>query len=549
MDCSCIRYTHVPKTTPLLLDYLYHFERVAHFYNGSPFNLESYKTLAEQLRAAPQDRNELADVLTRQNETLGCGDATFASISKLRQAGTVAVVTGQQVGLFSGPAFTLYKALTAIRLAHWLSDEGLSAVPVFWLATEDHDLEEVAHTTILDDEYETVPLSDPGVRPAPQSSVGYVKLSEQIVASLKSLEVALPPSNARERLMQDLRECYRPGVTWGHAFGSFLARLFSRSGVVLLDALDESIHRLAGRVYQHAAEHASDLRSKLDQRSRELVRVGYHAQVHVGEDSTLLFLQQDGNRVALRQRDGNFLAGNAGTLSPADLERRLSDSPLDFSANALLRPIVQDTLFPTIAYVTGPSELAYHGQTQVLYAEFGRPQPILFPRAAFTLLDPRARKLLEKYRVRVEDVWRGEEQLRVKIAAAGLAEGWAERFNRAEGDFTALLERLRADIEKIDPTLLDPLRHTQEKMKYQLERLRDKVARATLLRSDVLARHEQLLLRFITPHGELQEREIGGVYFLGRAGYELLDEVLGQIQTRSSDHQVLHYLVEPAEKK
>src|SRR6266567_9153285 len=240
-----IPYARVPRSSALFLDFLNNFKRVSSFYAYRPFEPTAYAAAAAELRGKVGDRRALVGILEAQNRAFGCSEKTLENIRRLASPDTFAVVTGQQVGLFSGPAFTLYKALTAIRLAHWLSDEGLSAVPVFWLATEDHDLEEVAHTTILDDEYQAVPLSDPGVRPAPQSSVGYVKLSEQIVASLKSLEAALPPSNARERLIQDLRECYRPGVTWGHAFGSFLARLFSRSGVVLLDALDESIHRLA----------------------------------------------------------------------------------------------------------------------------------------------------------------------------------------------------------------------------------------------------------------------------------------------------------------
>ena len=437
------------------------------------------------------------------------------------------------------------EALTAIRLAQWLSAEGLPSVPAFWLATEDHDLEEVAGTFSFGDDYEVTPLADPGIRPAPQASVGYVKLSQEVNTALSKFETLLPASESREQLMQDLRQCYQPGVTWGRAFGRFLARLFSRWGVVLLDALDKSIHALASKVYRQALLRSDDLRSKLRERSESLIRAGYHAQVHVGEDSTLLFVTENGNRLALRQRGQEFMVEER-RFSPADLDGRLAERPLDFSANALLRPLVQDTLLPTIACIAGPSELAYHGQTRVLYPEFGRPGPVLFPRAGFTLIDPRVRKLLDKYRQGVEDVWRGDEHLRLKIAAVGFAPGWTERFDQAGQDFAKVLERLRADVEKIDPTLLEPLGHAQEKMKYQLDRLRDKVSRAAFERSDLLARHEQLLLRFITPQKDIQERQVTGAYFLGRAGYELLDRILAQIQTRSSDHQVLQYSVEPS---
>ncbi len=541
MECTCIPYSRVPKTSALYLDYLYHFDRVAQFYNGSPFDLASYQSVARQLGGFNRIPTELATVLTRQNEALGCGEATFANIRRLSEPGTFAVVTGQQVGLFSGPAFTLYKALTAVRLAQSLSEQGLPSVPVFWLATEDHDLEEVAEAALFDEDYNLVSLKDSGERPAPRSSVGYVELSAEINVALDRLEAVLPAGEPRDRLLQDLRASYQPGAPWGWAFGRLMARLFNRWGVVLVDALDEAIHRLSAWAYERAIVQSGKLHKRLQQRSLELVRAGYHAQVHVGDDSTVLFVTQEGDRLALHQQNEDFFLSGTKRLSLAELKAVVETRPIEFSPNALLRPIIQDTLLPTLAYVAGPSELAYHGQSQVLYSAFGRPQPVLFPRAGFTLVDHRAQRLLEKYRLRVEDVWQGEDHLRRRIAAAGFAEGWSERLDQRELDLARLLESLRQDIEVIDPTLLDSLKRAEEKITYQMEKLKGKISRAALQRSEMLSRHEQALLRFLMPHKDLQEREVSGVYFLGRAGYELLDRILAQIQTRSSDHQVLTY--------
>ncbi len=541
MECTCIPYSRVPKSSPLFVDFLYHYDRVAPFFNGPPFDIASYRAVAAGLAGLPKARAEVVEILTRQNLALGAGEPTFANLRRLAEPGTFAVVTGQQVGLLSGPAFTLYKALTAVRLAQWLSDQGLPAVPVFWLATEDHDLEEVASTAVLDGEYKLVSLGDPGERPAPRASVGYVRLSAQIAATLDRLHAALPPGEPRERLLADLRATYRPGATWGEAFGRFTARLFRGSGVVLLDALDPDIHRLAAPAYEQAIVQARDLRQRLLERSAKLEHGGYHAQVHVGEDSTLMFVAPEGSRLALHERGGDFFLSGTEKLSLAELQARLEKQPLEFSPNALLRPVVQDTLLPTLAYVAGPSELAYHGQTQAIYSAFGRPQPVLFPRAAFTLFDRRVERVMEKYRLSLEDVWKGEEHLGRRIAAAAASEGWAERFEQSERELGALLERLRQDVQTIDSTLLDSLRNAEEKMRYQLDRLKGKLSRAALQRSDLLARHEQSLLRFLTPRQDLQEREVSGAYFLGRAGYELLDRLLGQVQTGSSDHQAFVY--------
>src|SRR2546426_1409980 len=554
MEPQCIPYTRVPKSSALLVDYLYHFDRVAQFYNGSPFDAESYRRLADDLKGLNRNRAELAEILERQNRAFGCAEPTLANIRRLSDPATFAVVTGQQVGLLSGPAFTLYKALTAVKLAQWLSEQGLPSVPVFWLATEDHDLEEVAHTAVFDQEYNLVPLADAGEGPSRRSSVGYVKLTGQTTAALDRLEAALvearstgEDAEASNALLQDLRATYRPGATWGQAFGGFMARLFSRWGVVLLDPLDESIHRLAAPTYERAITRARELRERLHARSQQLIAAGYHAQVRVGDDATLLFLARDGNRTALHQRDGEFVLDGADRVSSADrfsstdLAARIKSRPVDVSPNALLRPIVQDSLLPTVAYVAGPSELAYLAQSHAIYAEFGRPMPAVFPPAAFTLVDRRTGKLLGKYRLSVADVWQGEEHLNRKVAAAGFAEGWSERLDQSEQDLTRLLERLRGDIEKLDPTLLDTLEHAEEKMRYNMDRLRGKITRAALGRSELLARHAQSLLRFLAPRKELQEREISGAYFLGHAGYGLLDRLLDQIQARCADHQVVKY--------
>lgn len=541
MDLSPVSYTKLASPPQLFLDYIYHFDNLAQFYNGAPFHPASYKTLASQLQHSTNDRAALADILTRQNESFGCGTATFENIKRLRDPATFAVVTGQQVGLLSGPAFTLYKALTAVRLAQSLSTQGLSSVPVFWLATEDHDLDEVATTAIFDEEYNLIDLKDPGERPAPHSHVGRVKLTSEINAALNLLEKTLPPGESCDRLLRDLRESYQPGVTWGRAFGRFMAKVFSRWGVVLLDPLDDDVHHLTAHIYVRTIERTGDLKEQLQKRSDALVRAGYNAQVHVGEESTLLCVTREGNRTALHEHNGNFSFEGAGSITASELKALAINQPLDLSPTALLRPFVQDTLLPTIACVAGPAELAYLAQSQVIYAEFGRPQPIIFPRAGFTLVDARTHRLMEKYHLTVEDVWQGEEHLRRTIVANGFAGGWSENLDKTEQDIIRLVERLRQDVEAIDATLLDTLKHTEEKIKRQMDQLKGKITRAAMGKSELLARHEQSILRFLLPRKHLQEREVGGAYFLGRAGYELLDRLFANIQTNSSDHQVITY--------
>lgn len=544
MDSVLLPHSKVPKSSKLLTDYLERYEGVARFYNGSPFLPETYDRLKQQLQGFSIDRNSLVEILLRQNRAMGAGEQTIENIHDLRDPNTYAVVTGQQVGLFSGPVFTLYKALTAVRMSQYLTERGFKVVPVFWLASEDHDLEEVAQTYALDDHYELVHLHDPGSRPAPQSPVGRVGLTEGISAQIDQLESLLPPGDDREQLIKELRAAYRPGVTWSQAFGKFLTRLFGRWGVVLLDPMDHDVHRLAVPTYQKALEQAGLVRSRLQERSDELVTAGYHAQVHIGEDSTLLFVEREGNRLPLHNSEANgqrFTIGDDHTTSLEDLNSEIFTQPLSLSSNVLLRPLVQDTLLPTIAYVAGPSELAYLGQAQVLYSVFGRPMPAVLPRSGFTLVEPRIERWMEKYQVGIEDIWQGRKHLTQCIASTAFPEGWSERFDQTESDLAGLLARLRKDIEALDPTLLDTLAHTQEKIQYQVDKLKGKLTRSAMTRSEILARHEQALLGAIMPEKELQERLVGGAYFLGIAGFGLLERLLEQIPANSSGHCLMSF--------
>ncbi len=543
MDCVSLPYSRVPKSSKLLLDYLEHYDRTARFYNGHPYNPETYVRLSQQLRHFKTDRKALVEILNRQNVEFGAGEPTLENIRKLGNPETFAVVTGQQVGLFSGPAFTLYKALSAVRLSQSLNSQGLPSVPIFWLATEDHDLEEVAQSYVLNDDYEPVHLHDSGDRPAPHSPVNRVKLTDTITDQINRLD-SLLAGDEKAQLLQDLRATYQPGVTWSQAFAQFLTRLFGRWGVILLDPMDEEIHQLSIPIYQEALGRANKLRSLLQERSAELVKAGYHAQVHITEQSTLLFAEREGNRLPVHSSgvDGqNFSIGDDFTASLQDLQFEISDRPLNISANVLLRPVVQDTLLPTIAYVAGPSELAYLAQAQVLYDALGRPMPAVCPRSGFTLVDRRVERWMEKYQLAIEDIWQGNEHLSRRIAATAFAAGWSERFDQTERDLAALLAKLRNDIEVLDPTLLDALNHSKEKIRFQIEKLRGKMTRSALSRSEVLARHEQALLRAIMPEKDLQERLVSGVYFLGRAGYGLLDRLLEQVPDSSSSHCIMSF--------
>src|SRR5579862_1327662 len=313
MECHCIRTTEIPGTSQLYGAYLENFPAVSEFYAHPP-TLEAVRAAAGKVQIDPSLRRKVCEVLREQNKGFGSNAAVARSLDLLAD-GAVAVVTGQQVGIFSGPSYTIYKVLTALRLAAELSAAGTPAVPVFWLASEDHDLDEVNHCYWLGPSGEEK-LALEGVSGAGRR-VGGIHLGDSVNALVERAGGALAGPGAAD-VVRVLSECYQPAETFGSAFGKLLARLFAGWGLILLDPLSPELHRLSAPVYRAALENHAELRRELVARGKALERAGYHAQVKVADGSTLLFVSVDGKRLPLRARNDEFVLGRR-TVSQAEL--------------------------------------------------------------------------------------------------------------------------------------------------------------------------------------------------------------------------------------
>ncbi|MGH8630150.1 MAG: bacillithiol biosynthesis cysteine-adding enzyme BshC, partial [Burkholderiales bacterium] len=411
---------------------------------------------------------------------------------------------------------------------------GSDCVPVFWLATEDHDLAEVNHVTLLDNEggLHELSTSSHGAEDAP---VGTVRMGAEIEGVVQQAARALGSAEAE----QFLRQSYRPGETLGSAFGRLFSLLFRDSGIVLLDASDPELHRIAEPVYRGAALAAADLTSGLLGRSKALEAAGYHAQVKVTPSSTLLFHIQNGARSPIHRMNGGFQAGKE-KLSVEALAARITSQPEQFSANVLLRPVVQDYLLPTLAYVGGPAEVAYFAQASVVYEELlGRVTPVA-PRLSATLVEPRVKRLLDRYGLAVPDAFHAAEQLSETLASHSLPTGLDATFNSAAGSLAHSLDAVTTALAGFDPTLASAADRARSKMSYQLERLRGRAARAQLHRNELLARHAEEVSASLYPHKDLQERSIGGISFVARYGTGLLLRLYDSAVLECPGHQIIY---------
>lgn len=532
MYSDCLSFSRIPHITPLFASYLRDFSRVERFYARPPHQTSWLADEASGTRYDKEHRMRVSVVLERQNRGFGASQKTLANIARLRDGACVAV-TGQQVGLFGGPLFSLLKALTAVRLAEEAARAGHDCVPVFWLAANDHDLAEVDHVLLPASDGTLHKLTTPtrGVEGAPVGDIHFGAEIEPVVAEASELLGASDVVDA-------LRESYRPGASFGEAFGRLFARIFSEFGVILLDANDRELHKMAGPLYAEAIRRASEFDTALLARGEELHKSGFHEQVKVTPSSTLLFEIRDGVRTVIHRQNGQFRAGEE-KLSESELLDRIAAAPERFSANALLRPVVQDFLLPTLVYAGGPAEVAYFAQAAVLFEKLlGRVTPI-WPRLSMTLVEPHIGRLLERYKLAMPDVFRDEDHLRRLVAERTLPDDLERNFASASASLEQSLRSVTESLGRLDSTLVNAANRASAKMRYQLNRLRSRAGSAELRRNEILSRHASQLSHALFPGSGLQERGIGGLYFLARYP-GLLSELHEMASLSCPDHQVVH---------
>jgi bacillithiol synthase len=541
MKAQCLPFQQIPHSTRLFLDYLSYAPSVRDFYPRSPGFSEWLKDEAQRVAYDAARRGKVSEILERQNRAWGASPKTLANIERLKQ-GALAAVTGQQVGLFGGPLFSIFKALTAVKLAEQATATGVDCVPIFWLATEDHDLAEVNHVALVSEQGvpELFAAENHAFESAATDSpVGTVKFGPEIEPLVERAAALLGDSEVTAWL----RQAYRPGETLGSAFALLFARLFADWGVILLDPADKDFHDLAKPLFCAAIERTSELDEALLARGKALEAAGYHQQVKVTSATTLLFEVKNGARTVVRRRNNG---GNGGEyavgeerISHAELLDRIEKAPESFNPNVLLRPVVQDYLLPTLVYTGGAAEVAYFAQVAVVYEKLlGRVTPIL-PRFSATLVEAKPERILTRYQLGLPELFFGPEKVREAIAARSLPSDLQTRFSEAYASVEQSMTALRESIGRLDSTLVDTAQSSQESMTHQINRLQARVSRAEGLRNEVITRHADTLNHALFPHKALQEREVAGVSLVARYGPELLANLYQTIHPDCHDHQVI----------
>jgi bacillithiol biosynthesis cysteine-adding enzyme BshC len=522
----------------LSLDYTFDHEKLARYYAGNPADPEAWRAVIARAQAQPRERERMVAILQAQLDARQAPQQARAAAAKLADPRTVAIVTGQQAGLFGGPLYTLMKGLTAARLTADIEAQfGVPCVTVFWNHAEDHDWEEVASAWVLDGDLQPHRLTVGGIEGDGHIPVGRVRLTDDITRVIAELETLLPRTEFTEDTVAQLRRCYQPGAGMADAFGHLLDVLLGPLGIVVFDGSDPAAKPLASTIFQRVIAHPGHTRDLASDAGHALMADGYHAQVLAQPDGTALFSMANG-RIPIKYRDGQFFVGDT-PVDAAALQADAAAHPDRFSPNVLLRAVVQDTLLPTIAYVAGPSELAYLGQLKGVYAFHETAMPLIVPRATGTILDSASLRFLARTALELRSLQAQDEHVLNRWLEAQLPPTLEQALHDLEHTMDQRMEALLAAVPALDPTLDGAVKSTQGRIAHEIRGLHAKVITAAKRRHDTLRRQFAHAQHLAFPGGHPQERVLCLAWYMNRFGPALVPRLYECLPIEGGKHWLL----------
>lgn len=528
----------VPWLRPLAGEYAFNFSHIAPLYAGDPASPGAWRDTIARVQQHAGSRRDTARILEAQQTRRGAPSAALAATRTLSDPDTVAIVTGQQAGAFGGPLFTLLKAITALQLARRTADtHNTPAVAVFWVDAEDHDWDEVASCTVLDAHFQARTIAMPALEGAGHLPIADLEIDGRVDGTLAALASALAPTDFTEWVMSGLRAAYRPGVKMADAFAGWLEALLAPYGLIVFDSADPAAKPLVADVFRRELSSPGRTSALAASAGEALAARGHAPQVAPQPESAALF-HLDGGRRPIRHHDDAFVVGDRSFTRDA-LTKEAAEKPERFSPNVLLRPIVQDTLFPTVAYVAGPSELAYLGQLGGVYQHFDVPMPLMYPRATATLVDSATARFLSKHDLPLQQLQAQDESVLNRLLESQLPKSLEQAVKDAGETIARSMQRVVEEMPALDPTLVGAARTVLGKMEHELHALHTKMIHAAKKRDETLRRQFTRAQAQTFPLGQPQERTLGVVFFLNRYGPALVDRLLEDLPVELGHHWVL----------
>ncbi|KAB2907322.1 MAG: bacillithiol biosynthesis cysteine-adding enzyme BshC [Ignavibacteriales bacterium] len=538
-----INFRDIPGQSPLFLDYLYNFKNVAKYYIKDFRNEQIYEPhFRDVLSKYPTDRRELAAAIKNQYLNKRISVKTSRNIKFLEEKNTLVIATGQQLGIAGGPLYTIYKTISAIKLAADLTEKfpDFNFVPVFWLAGDDHDFREIQSINVINKEskLEKITYSIDEDPEKDFGSVGSMILESDIEDFFTQLRSSLRETEFTNDVITFLSGIYEKGRTIADSFTEMMYKFFDKYGLVICNPQTEEIKRLLIPVFRHEIENYRTHASKLIQVSAGLDEE-YHAQVKIRPIN--IFINNETGRHLLDplENDEFRLKRKKVKFTKDELLQLLETSPEIFSANVILRPICQDYLFPTAFYIGGPAEVAYFAQIVQLYKMFNLATPIAYPRLSATIVEKSVQTLLQRFGITIEDFFKLKREIFNKVASMISEYDIDGKFQDAEGKLAEVYDDLKNYLADVENTLADPVEKSKIKA---LQHLSDLKAKAEAAR---LRKHENTMNRLdksyalLLPENNLQERELNYFYFANKYGLGFFEYLIEKLQINEHDHSVI----------
>ncbi len=526
----------------LFQDYLYNFDNVKRFYNYNFRDEDSYTSVFNNVvKKNPDITEKVNEIIKKQYQKVSPSDKTNNNIAKLSKKNTVAIFTGQQLGLVGGPLYTIYKIFTAIKLSEYLSEKftGFNFVPVFWLAGDDHDFEEVTNLKFIDrnNELKKIYYYDFNNKEANKGSIGNLKFGNSINDFKTEIKNSIRETEFSKKFFKLLDKILVEGKTFKDSFFDLIFKIFDDAGLIIFNPQDSEIKELLKPIFLKELNDFNIHSSEVLLTSADLDE-NYHTQVKV-KPINLFYSNETGRHLIEPVNDEFRLKGKRKHITKEEMFELLEKFPERFSPNVLLRPVCQDYLFPTGFYIAGPGEISYFAQVMPLYKNYNVSQPIIYPRASATIVESNIAKILMKFNLSVKDFFAGEKTLKENVLNTLSSNNVETIFYTATKSIEESLTKLTEQLSFIDNTIGEVSNKNKEKILNQLKVLQTKALKGEENKYSAAMRQLKKAQNILYPNNNLQERELSIVNFINKYGTDFFDWLFNELEINEFEHQIL----------
>lgn len=534
----------IQEQNALFADYLTNFSKVQDFYS---FHYRNDWAAAIKARSGFEvPRNKLAEILSAQNRQWGAAERTLENINRLKSPKTLAVVTGQQAGILGGPLYTFFKTMTVLRLTGKLKKEypEYDFVPVFWMEVNDNDFKEISAINYISKENQLKTLSVEEKEADALKPVFARQVDGQIRQWRQALGDDFFDTEFKETALNSFFDSYLSSQNYADAFAGLLLKFFGKHGLIVMNPSDPAVCRLTTPLFTSALKSREAVLQDFNERSKALEKAGYNPQISLGDNQTLLFhndSQLRRVRIDFDPNGGFLLKYSEGyqSITEDELLNNDAEKPQCLSPNVALRPLMQDTLLPTIAYVAGPAEVAYFAQVETLYRRFNIPMPVIYPRHRLTIVEGKIQKNIEKFGLNYGEILSQKPSFREEFLRRISDSSVGQTVESVEKNTVQLMERLQEEIAAFDPTLVNSVEKTRQNIEGSFRQLSGKITRAMEQKNQVQMQQLEKILLNLLPGNNFQERKLNMIYFCIKYGVGFVDEIFALLPDETKTYYIL----------